>query len=377
MNISLDFDFNIEQIEFLKEIVKTAKSCKLDIFFAGGIVRDCFLKKEIQDIDLIVEGNAVEFSSKLPEIIKIKSIHKDFGTVKIKYKKLDIDIASTRVENYESSGSLPVVDKIGVKIEDDFIRRDFTINAMYLKINLIDDSLFFELFDFAGGISDIQNKKLKVLHNKSYIDDPTRIIRGVDFNNRFGFDFSEFDKKLINEYFNSINRENYSTDRIKATFLKVFSSVAAPFNFEEIIKKGYYKILFDNEIKPDIGKVKKIIKDFNLDKNEISEFYYSIIEDNEILKISTKSRADIYEKFLKFKKAQLAYYFYKTEDKNCLIFNEIKDIKINLKGSDLLALGYKQGVEIGKILISLFREKLENPDKLKTIEDEINWVKNH
>lgn len=373
MKISLTDELN----EFLKIIAKNALIQKTRVFFVGGFVRDNILGKATQDIDLIVEGNAIEFCENIKNSLNIKSIHKDFATVKVCYKNITTDIASTRSEIYPYSGSLPLVKEIEVKLEKDVKRRDFTINSLYLEIKLVDDELDFELIDLVDGVKDINSKTLKVLHKKSYIDDPTRILRGLDFKYRFNFDFSFDDKKLINEYLCNINYENRSDDRIKSVFLKVLSSKNNNKIFKDIIDNKIYKILFNKNISVDFHKTDEIIKKFNLDNKNISSFYFLIMENNKITKLKNKNRLEIYKNFSKFDMDYLAYYYYKTNDDNIDVYLEIKNIKLLIKGQDLLNLNYPQGKLIGEILDNLLLCKLENSNPFLKKEDEINWVLKH
>ena len=367
----MNFKFSKKTEEFLKIIAKTAQTENVRVFFVGGIVRDCYLKKEIKDIDLILEGNAIEFSKKLPSEISIKSIHKDFGTVKLEFFGMDIDLASTRTEKYPFCGCLPKVEKIGVNIKDDVKRRDFTVNSLYCEISIKNDELKYELIDLVDGINDINKKTLKVLHKNSYYDDPTRIFRGVNFKYRFDFDFSKEDLKLINQTLKEINLENASVDRLKDVFIKTLKSEFQDKIFKEILEKKYYKILFKNEIKIDFEEINNIILKFNLNKNEKAEFFYKIFENIAFEFHSFSNKAEEYKYYLKLNNEQKAYLFYKTKNKNILTF---PNTKFFLTGKKLLELNYPKGKKIGEILDKVLIKKLENSDIFKTESDEIDWV---
>lgn len=369
----MDFTFSKNKENFLKLIVNCAKAQNIRIFFVGGIVRDYLLKKSIKDIDLIIEGNAIEFSKNLPSEIKIKSIHEDFKTVKVEYNNEIIDIASTRIEKYPYSGCLPVVEKIGVSIEQDFKRRDFAINAMYAELNLTDDELSYKLIDLANGQKALKEKVLNVLHKKSYIDDPTRILRGLDFKYRFNFDFSSTDKELIQNYIDNPNLENASKNRILNVFKKILSSDNNDLIFKEIVKNKYYKILGTKNLKVDFDLIKNILEKFQLKSKK--DFYLDIISNSPFEKHFNMNDFEIYKHFSQFNIEKLAYFFYKTQDENIEKFLKIKDIKLFLKGKDIINLGFQQGKQIGIILDELLKEKIQNK-KIKTKIDEINWVKN-
>ncbi len=362
-------DFN----DFLKILSLNAQKQGVRLFFVGGCVRDEILNKKTKDFDLIVDTNAIEFCKKIKEL-KIKSIHEDFKTVKVIYKNNTFDIASTRLEKYPYSGCLPEVTKTGVKIEQDVLRRDFTINSLYKEIKLKDNKLSFEIIDLTDGLKDIKNKTLKVLHKNSYIDDPTRILRGLDFKHRFNFDFTEYDITLIKDYLKNPNLKNASTDRIKSVLLKILSSKNNKKIFKDILDYKIYKLINKN-LKYDLENIEKTVKKFKLKDENLAQFYYFILSDNQTPLFCAKSKTDIVKNFEKLDISNLAYYFYKTQDKNALVYLKLKDIKLLIKGEDLIKLNYPQGKTIGKILSDTLEEKLKNPQNFKTKKQEIAFVK--
>ena len=364
------FDNKIDNL--LKIIVKCASRQNINVYFVGGIVRDYFLERQLKDIDLIVDSNAIEFAQKLPEEIKIKSFHKDFYTVKIQFQDITLDVASTRYEHYPYSGSLPVVDGVGVDIFKDYIRRDFSVNSLYAKISLKDNDLFYELIDYCHGLDDIKNKILRVLHNKSYIDDPTRIIRGVGFKYRFGFDFSSEDKLLIDNYLNNLDLKNASHDRILSVFKHVLSFNSADETFKDIVLNKYYKILGIDNLNCDFDLINQIIKKFNL-INKL-DFYIKILFNENVEKVNFINLLQIKKYFSKLSEEDIAYYFYKTLDDNALRYFNIKDINILATGDNLISLGYTQGKKIGLILDDLLMNKLNNPEMFVSLKDEVDWV---
>ena len=144
-----------------------------NLYYIGGIVRDNILGIESIDIDLCYEGDAIKFAyENFPQKNIIKT-NTDFGTVRIEINKKEIDIASTRTEYYPKKGHLPKIEKIGCPLKNDLIRRDFTINTLAQRV--CSD----EIIDYFGGVEDINIKTLRILHENSFIDDPTRIIRGL------------------------------------------------------------------------------------------------------------------------------------------------------------------------------------------------------
>jgi len=235
-------------IEVLSICSQAAEKRSLKIFLIGGIVRDIiicearvksrkgndqfslnalntFTGNNHFDVDITVQGNAVDFAYFLeetyPDICKIKEIHEKFKTAKVFFVGDEkIDIASTRKESYPYPGSLPTVEEIGCELYEDVKRRDFSINSMALSLNK--DS-FGDLIDYLGGYDDIKEKKIRVLHPESFIDDPTRIIRALKFRIRFGYELDESTKRLQNKCLESGMFDNLCGERIKAELKQTFN----------------------------------------------------------------------------------------------------------------------------------------------------------
>jgi len=370
----MKFNLNQNFEKLLKLIVKNALNHQIGVFFVGGAVRDNLLGIEIKDFDLIIDSNAIEFSKDLPDEITIKSIHEKFGTVKLRYSDIDVDLASTRREVYPNSGCLPQVVKIGVNIEEDVKRRDFTLNSLYCKITLEDNRLKYELIDLIDGVNDLRNCELKVLHSNSYIDDPTRIFRGLSYKYRFGFNFSDNDKKLIKEYLKNITYENRSNDRILAVLTENLNTEYGYLFFKDFIKENFCKILSKNIIDVDFAFIDSILEKFNLQISQRAEFLLSILLDKEVFEIKKNDEDKVFNCFRKISNSELAFYYYKVKDENVIKFLKIKDISISLKGADLLALGYKQGKIFNEIFQKLLEEKISNPNLFLSKNDELKFV---
>ncbi|MBU1887772.1 MAG: hypothetical protein KKB46_01055, partial [Candidatus Omnitrophica bacterium] len=120
--------------------------------------------------------------------------HKAFGTATVSYEDMRVDIATARRETYKKPAAYPDVEPAAIK--EDLFRRDFTINAMAVSVN---KKNFGELVDFYGGHKDLRKKLIRVMHDKSFTDDPTRIFRAVRFSARFGFKIDPRTRKLIKE----------------------------------------------------------------------------------------------------------------------------------------------------------------------------------
>ncbi len=163
-------------------------------YLVGGTVRDMILKVPQIDIDIVTEGDITSLVSNIAKRWKLKkTIRSQFSTVKISFvHNILLDIAQARKETYPYPASLPVVQK--GNIVDDLKRRDFTINTLLMGIS---KKNFGIIYDYLGGIEDIEKKTIRVLHKNSFIDDPTRIFRAFRFKERFSFRFERKTKKLI------------------------------------------------------------------------------------------------------------------------------------------------------------------------------------
>ncbi len=182
-------------MDVIKIVGKVADELKIKAYIVGGPVRDKLLGMSNYDLDFAVEGNGIKFAEVLNKKLKGRLItYKAFGTATIELKGKRIDIVTARKESYKYPAAYPVV-KPGA-IKDDLFRRDFTINAMALAI---DKKGLGKLVDFYGGQKDLTKGVIRVLHDKSFMDDPTRIFRAVRFSVRFGFKIEPHTKKLMKE----------------------------------------------------------------------------------------------------------------------------------------------------------------------------------
>lgn len=153
-------------------------------YLVGGAVRDLLLERPSFDIDLVVEGDAIALAQDLGAQLGAKvKVHEAFGTAHVKLPNgKRLDLATARIEHYPRPGSLPVVSP--AKVRQDLSRRDFTINALAMRLN---PEAFGELLDFFGGVRDLRERILRVLHPISFIEDPVRLFRAARFETKLGF----------------------------------------------------------------------------------------------------------------------------------------------------------------------------------------------
>lgn len=183
-----------EQLELLREVGRRADRAGLPSFLVGGVVRDLLLGVEIRDIDVVVEGDALAMARALGADRGARvRVHEAFGTAAVALAGgLRLDFATARTEHYASPGALPRV--ASGDIRQDLFRRDFTINALAVHL---DPARFGSVLDLFGGIRDLGQRKIRVLHDRSFLEDPTRAFRAVRFAVRLSFEIAPETARLI------------------------------------------------------------------------------------------------------------------------------------------------------------------------------------
>jgi len=199
------------------------------VYLVGGAVRDLLLGRARGDIDLVVVGDAVALATRLgADVVE----HERFATAKARLDGHEIDIASARAETYPQPGALPVVEP-AAGLEADLARRDFTINAM--AIPLQGDR---ELVDPHGGRADLDAGLLRVLHPRSFEDDPTRALRAARYAARFGFEVEPKTLALLR----AADLGTVSVDRRQADLLRLAAESEPARGFRLLAEWGLVEI---------------------------------------------------------------------------------------------------------------------------------------
>jgi tRNA nucleotidyltransferase (CCA-adding enzyme) len=164
-------------IDLLKSFGEVADDLGYNAYAVGGFIRDLFLRRANTDIDIVIEGDGIRFAKRFAELnpgARVRT-HEKFGTSVVIFPDgFKVDVATARREYYESPATLPVVELSSVKL--DLYRRDFSINTLAVKLN---KRHFGVLIDFFGGQKDIKDRAIRVLHNLSFVEDPTRVFRAL------------------------------------------------------------------------------------------------------------------------------------------------------------------------------------------------------
>src|SRR5215210_1572486 len=165
------------------------------VFLVGGALRDLLRGEPATDLDLAVEGDARSVARDLAgRLAGQLREHGRFGTATVRAGDLAFDLATTRRERYERPGALPIVEP--APLEEDLARRDFSVNAMAAGLTGED---FGHLYDPHGGMADLAAGLVRVLHERSFLDDPTRLLRAVRYQTRLGFELDPETERLARE----------------------------------------------------------------------------------------------------------------------------------------------------------------------------------
>ncbi len=183
-----------EVVVLLRDIGEAAAELNYKAFVAGGFVRDLLLHINNNDIDVVVEGDGILFAKAYAKKRNATvRTHDKFSTATVIFPDdTRVDVATARLEYYEYPAAMPTVELSSIKL--DLYRRDFTINAM--AINLNPDS-FGILVDYFNSQNDLKERRVQVLHNLSFVEDPTRIFRAIRFESRLDFRITPHTEKLI------------------------------------------------------------------------------------------------------------------------------------------------------------------------------------
>lgn len=239
------------RLELLKTVAQAAHEQRAALYIVGGFVRDLLLDRPSLDFDLVVEGDAIALARKLAQRYggRITS-HTRFGTAKwfLKDAGLEsaleaekapvesLDLVSARREFYTHPSALPTVERGSIKL--DLHRRDFTINTLAVRM---DGRHYGELHDSWGGLADLRHGVVRVLHSLSFVDDPTRILRAVRFEQRFHFQIEVRTLELLKEAISLLDR--VSGDRIRHEIDHILSEARTAQMLERLYELGSLKAI--------------------------------------------------------------------------------------------------------------------------------------
>ncbi len=401
-------------INLLNEFGHIADILGYNVYLVGGLVRDVFLKHKNLDVDIVVEGDGIKFAQEFARNheARVRS-HRKFGTAVLIFPDgFKVDVATARIEYYESPGAPPIVETSSLKL--DLYRRDFTINTLAIKLN---KKHYGTLIDYFGAQKDIKEKVLRVLHNLSFVEDPTRMLRAVRFEQRFGFKIGKLTLALLKNAAKMNWVETLASHRIFLELKLILkeqdpSRAIKRMNKLKLLKFISPDIKLTENIQDLLEEIKKVIAWYNLlyleDQLETWKLYWygltsqldtkafkKLTTDMEInRKMAFKRKAgdrllnslfkfdgtnyQLYTLLLPYDTETLLYLMAraKTEKMRRLIsffFTKLKAEKVLIDGKELLQTGLKSGPVFREVFDSLLEARLNNLTKTK--DDEIRFVK--
>jgi len=220
-------------------IAQAAQESEVRAFVIGGYVRDFFLERPCTDIDIVVEGSGIALAEKVAEKLHTPvHLFKQFGTAMLRHHDLEIEFVGARKESYRTNSRKPIVED--GTLQDDQLRRDFTVNALAFSLQQED---WGNLVDPFGGVRDLQNGLLRTpLHpDATYSDDPLRMVRAVRFAAQLGF-------TIVPESFESIQRNAHrlsivSMERITDEIHKIVMSARPAYGFRLLDQSGLLPLI--------------------------------------------------------------------------------------------------------------------------------------
>lgn len=407
-------------LSLLKDIGKIADDLGYNAYAVGGFARDIILRVPDYDIDIVIEGDGIHFAryfaSQFGFTVKV---YKKFGTAVINIgNNRKIDIASSRLEYYEKPAALPKVEWSSIKL--DLYRRDFTINTLAIRLN---PSYFAELIDFFGARRDIKEKTIRVLHNLSFVEDPSRIFRAIRFEQRFDFHISKLTKSLIDNAVKMDFLKNLSGKRIFSELILLLSEEKVLATIKrlhelQLLKSIHPDIQYDGSMRTLLKNISEVLSWYNLlyldntcetwfvfflglldkikteDVETISKKFdikkkYAVslltakTNGNDILyQLSKKRRLEksiIYHNLHEISIEVCLYLMAKTSRQTTkkafsVYFTKLKSMKVHVTGDDIIKFGIPPGKIYRKILDSLLDAILDG--KVSGRDEEIQFIKN-
>lgn len=265
------------QDKIFDTIAEVSRNRAVPAYVIGGYVRDCLLKRESKDIDVVVIGSGIEIANEVASILdkRIKvTVFKTFGTANFRYQDRDIEFVGARKESYKHDSRNPIVED--GTLEDDQKRRDFTINALAISLNEEDYGILLDPF---GGLNDLKNKCLRtpLAPDTTFSDDPLRMIRAIRFSSQLDFDINE--ETIASIVRNKERVDILSQERIAEELNKIILSNKPSKGFKLLEKTGILPLIL-----PEVQALKGV--DSMEGKMHKDNFFHSLEVLNNICKVS-------------------------------------------------------------------------------------------
>ncbi|MCD6390948.1 MAG: CCA tRNA nucleotidyltransferase [Dehalococcoidia bacterium] len=390
-------------LELVKDISEQAAEQEQRVYLVGGVVRDMFLGYPNFDLDLVVEGDALKLAQQVAEASHAKLLtHHRFGTAKLRYRDFTLDMATARKETYAKPGALPTVTPS--TLNDDLIRRDFSINAMAVSLTPND---YGELIDPHQGKSDLEHRLIRILHPRSFCDDATRILRAVRYEQRLGFGIEPRTAQLLKRDIPML--DTISGDRIRHELELIFKEKLPELAIKRldnlgVLSKISLSLKGDGWIAEKFDRARRLKKPhqlpmlyfclliYSFSENEIEQFLTRLntsatlsraMRDTLHLKTSlplldkpAMKPSEIYYLLREYEPLAVQANAIATESPIVhqhlqLFLTKLRYVRTSLNGGDLKRLGIPVGPEIGQVLHALHKAKLDGEVKTRAGEKKL------
>ncbi len=392
------------------------------VYAIGGFVRDLLLRVENFDVDIVVEGDGIRLGEEFEKTssCRIRTQKKVRTAIILFPDGLKVDVATARWEVYDSPAALPTVESASIKM--DLYRRDFTINTLAIQLN---PKAFGELIDFFEGVKDVKEKVIRVLHNLSFVEDPTRVFRAIRFEQRFKFQIGKHTQNLMKNAVKVGFLERLSGGRVLSELILILKEGGPlsalkrmrDFNLFHFL---HPKLKLDEQAEPLFEQIHHVISWFDLlfleERYERWLIYFyafvDLLKEGEMeelcqrLAMNDKLKKRVSEGKLQADQALLQIFSWINTDRRpkrseiynvleplstesklfmmakttqvstrryiSLYFTQLKDTKPLLRGTDLIQIGIKPGPSIKKALTGLLKARLD--EQVITRQDEIEYI---
>jgi tRNA nucleotidyltransferase (CCA-adding enzyme) len=390
-------------LKLVKDISRQAAKRGETVYLVGGVVRDMLLGYPNFDMDLVVEGDAVKLAQPVAEASQAKLlVHHRFGTAKLRYENFTMDLAMARKETYARPGALPAV--TAGTLKDDLIRRDFSINAMAVSLAAND---YGDLVDPYRGKNDLEHHLIRILHPASFSDDATRILRGVCYEQRFGFEFEAQTARLLKRDIPMLDA--ISGDRIRHELEHIFEEHQPELAIKRLGDLGVLARISpslngDGWIVHKFEKARRLKKPsqlaslyfcllvYALNEKEMEQFLArlniparlsEVMRDTLRLKASllilnkpSLKPSEIYYLLREYQPLAIQANAIATDSQVIrqslqLFLKKLRYVRTALNGEELKALGITPGPQMGKILQALHKAKLDGEVRTKADEKKL------
>lgn len=402
----LEADLPAERLALLRRAGLIAREEGVSLYLVGGGARDLLLGRPTEDLDLVVEGDAETLASIIAKRLSGQVVSRSqFSTAKVRVEGVSLDLVTARNERYLRPGALPQI--AHGTIEEDLERRDFSVNAMAFPLH---EGSSDRLLDPFGGLDDLQRGLIRTLHDGSFIDDATRIMRAVRYEQRLGFGLEAHTETLLRrdlpmldtisgdrlrrELHLWLNEERFVSTLVRADALGVMAAIHPSLaGSGQVVRKA-----LGSEGKPDVEEQARLgLLAFSMtqtggeqviDRLRMPTGWATVVRDTIALKDrlprlsdAEMSPAQLYEALAPYnlwavQACALAAPGEEARQLLYLFLEKLRHVKPSLGGRDLIQLGVAQGPAVGEMLARLRSARLDGAATNRSQELELarSWM---